>query len=212
MDPSLMSICAEWDYSVAASVYWVAGSYSYVVSALLLGGGLAQDTKRGRKGVQWVVFVYTLYLLLWSGLLWIFQLVIDTGDRLDPFCPLRTTIGFPSVGTFYAVSFFATIVGFAYFCDLEVGLLLWLKLIVLTLIVPSVLTIFGPSTWREVALSIGLGLLSAIFFVVFVFYYIRPILPSVLNIFPFRQCIDTVLMSEEQHEEDDAIRAWKNSF
>lgn len=199
-------VCA-YDETLWSRVYWSLSYTGVVLGVGLFFVSMAQDTKRNRWGVQWMVKMYSTYLLAWFGALWLVQVALND-VRPDPFCPGVTWSGFPSINTFYSSSFTAFVVLTTYLYNRPFGWVWWLTLLGIFFGVPLVLSALGPSTWREILTSVGLGLLSAIIFVAGIHYCIKPYLPWLLNCAPFTWfgCIDTWIMSDEEHETERRIR------
>lgn len=196
-----------YDQSVWSRTYWALSYTGLVVGLGLFFVSLAQDTKRNRWGVQWLVKTFSYYLLVWYAALWVCQVALND-LRPDPFCPLVQWSGFPSVSTFYAASFTTFVIGTTYIYNRPFGWMWWVTLLGIFFGVPIVLAALGPSTWREIVLSLGLGVLAAIMYVAIVHYWIKPLLPWVLNSPPFTWfgCIDTWVMDDTQHQEEERIR------
>ncbi len=206
---AIVSVCSQ-DDTLWAQVYWSATNAGYIISFTLAALTWVPDRRSKRCKSQWITTVFTFYLVLCWAALWIIQTRLND-PRPDPFCPARTFYGFPSMNTFYTSAFFGFVVSLTYLSNRAMSWFWWLKLIVLTIAVPVTLAFYGPSTWKEIVISLGLGLSSAIMFVIFVFYAVRPLLPWVLNTWPFDwlECVDTYILNEEEQRETQRIREWK---
>lgn len=130
-----------------------------------------------------VFFVYGLFLHGCQFVLWAFQLYFQYA-RPDPICQLYNSYGFPSVEAFYAASLASFVISFSLAFGVILSWIVWIMLYILAIAPPLVLVWFSYNTPWEVLFSMGMGALFTIPFVIVFKFYITPIMPYLLTIFP----------------------------
>lgn len=173
-----------------------------------------------RSGVikkQFFLVVYSFYLFFWQFMLYVLQQAVRIA-RPDPFCPAMLTYGFPSLPAYYVAALGTLAVVLPLLLGQYYGWMSWLMLVCWWFVPPAVLVWFTFNTWQEVLLSMGIGVLATVIYVLAALWIVRPFVPYVINSPPWSwfNLIDTWLQSETQQLlaerlEQSVSRAKQNS-
>ena len=161
---------------------------------------------------QQVIFpLYGLYLHGTSLVLWIFQTYLQQ-VRANPVCQLYQTLAFPSTVSYYIASVITFIVLYAYLWDVYISWFKWLLLYALA-VMPIILVWVGYNSVVEILISMLIGVIFTSMFVIVLKLYISPLLPFLLNAFPFTYLgyVDSYLMNGKQIVECNRCRISLNT-
>ena len=131
-----------------------------------------------------VTFLFLgLYLHAWQLGLWSIQLYIHQ-DRPNPICQEYHSYAFPSIEAFYVAALVVTLVGYSVVYGYRHPIGAWLLLVFAFVAPPATLVFFAYNTVAEVLVSMGIGIVAAVIFVIAVAIYIRPATPYIINSWP----------------------------
>lgn len=158
-----------------------------------------RDSKTGKYGVEFVVYLYGLWLSWGTLLVWILQSSFQV-MRGNPYCPDQLSYAYPSMPAFCIASLFAYIVAFTYFWNEVLSELNWVIIIALLFGIPAIFVWFTFNTWSEVFVSMLVGFISSTAFVVIIRFFVMQHFPMLMAQRPWcwLEPVDTM---SEMHEE-----------
>ncbi len=133
-----------------------------------------------------IYFLYGLYLYIPQLMLWFFQDYYKI-DRPNPICQLYHTYAFPSLEAMYMGSLLGAFFTYAYYWKTEQSWMSWLCIHICGSAVPLILIYSGYNRWDEVLISMGVGFLFSMVFIISVRLFIRPNIQYLHLHFPFYQ-------------------------
>lgn len=132
-----------------------------------------------------LLFVFLGYYLHGIQLLlWFVQLNLQI-DRPNPLCQEYHSYAFPSVEGYYIGAIVAFVLGYSYVWKVRQSWYAWFVLLGLTVVPPTVLVFLAYNEWYEVVISMAIGVLASIIFIIILWVYIYDAIPYIENLFPF---------------------------
>lgn len=198
-------------YTTSSGQLYVLAQFSnWIVPLFITAMSFTRDQKTGRKGVQFALFWFSWYLVVWQAVLWEIQTALHV-MRPDPFCPAIMTYGFPSSTAFYTSvggSFIFVMMWLNYF---EMSITLALLIASCWLIIPTVLIWFTFNVWQEVLVSYGLGIIVTVPYFLALRLYLLDVIPYFLNQPPctWMGCVDTLIQSDAGQQKTESLRLWR---
>jgi len=135
-------------------------------------------------GYEWFPTIYGLYLHVWQFILWVFQAHWQI-MRPHPQCAEIHTFAFPSQEAFYAVSLAAYILTYSYMWNIPLAIFTWLFIYCIVIVPPVVLVFLQYNRPWEIVVSMILGIVATVPFVLVIRIYIKPLIPYLLNQAPW---------------------------
>lgn len=130
-----------------------------------------RDPRTGEYGIEFIVYLYGLWLTWGTLLVWALQSSFRV-MRNNPYCPDQVSYAYPSTPAFCLGSLFACIVGFTYLWNEVLSEVNWILIIGILFGIPMVFVWFTYNTWWEVLLSTLLGLVTGVVFVVVIRFFV----------------------------------------
>lgn len=160
---------------------------------------------------KWVaemfLVAFSYYLFYAQLFLYILQIAMHQLQP-DPFCPGVMTYGFPALPPFYVGVCIAMTLLLPVFLEFSYGVISGVSILSCIWIAPpAVLVWFSFYSWQQVALSLGIGLLVTLLFVLMYRFWLLPLLPYVLNVAPASTLglVDTWFQTDAQQLETRRI-------
>lgn len=152
--------------------------------------------------------IYGVYLHFWQLILWAFQVNWQI-MRPHPSCAHIHTYAFPSQEAFYVAALSTLIILYSYLWRIPMAILTWLFIYTLIMGVPAVLVFFQYNRPWEILISMILGIVATVPFVLVIRLYIRPYIPYILNQFPWYhfEYVDTFCCTKQEQKFKNYITA-----
>lgn len=163
---------------------------------------------------QWVaeafLVLFSFYLYLCLALLYIFQIALHQLHP-DPFCPENYTYGYPALCPFYIGIAVGLTLFLPMFLHFNYGIVQGLTVLACIWIAPAAVLIwFSIHTPAQVGLSLGVGvLMTLLYMLVFRFCLLR-FMPYLINLAPFSMLslTETWFSTDQQQLNARRIRQW----
>lgn len=200
----MTSTCAYGSYP--AQVYHATHFIPWIVPLAIAAAAIGR-TRYNTWGTQLMLKLFGLWLTVLQPVLYIVQGTFNI-QRPDPYCPDTFTFAFPLSEAFYIAALATFIIMFTYCWNIVLPWLYWFVLICFIIGPPGILCWYTYSTWAETLLSLGMGALTSIVFVVFVRFLILDDFPLLLNQRPWTWLgsIDNYAMTTAAQEESERVR------
>lgn len=195
--------------TASGAVFAAVQLVSWLIPLTLTSASYVYDQETKRWGRQFVLVSFGFYLFLCGFSLYIFQVALAI-MRADPFCPQIQTYGVPSVGAFYVAAMGTFFFGMAFEMSFWYSATNTLGLAMLWFVPPVVMVWFGFNAWQEVLLSMGLGVLCTIVFMLLVWHILVHDIPYYLHqgIWYWSNCVDTWIQTPAQRRKTERLRLW----
>jgi hypothetical protein len=161
---------------------------------------------------QWVaemfLVAYSYYVCFSLFLLYIFQIALQQLQP-DPFCPYLTTYGVPALTPFYVGCAIGLTLLLPIFLEFSYSLFTGITILCCIWIAPAATLIwFSIFTASQVALSLGIGVLITLLFILMFKFYWVPYMPYMLNVAPFTWLgvVETWFSDKNQQERAYKVR------
>jgi len=180
-------------------------AYTHLLPLLItLSIWAASITLHGR---QWLPIFFGFYLHFCQAILWAIQADWNV-RRQDPYCARILVYTFPSQEAFYAAALATFTITYSYLWKVVISWFNWLFLYCLIVVPPLILIWFDINHVWEVAVSVALGIVFTIPFLLIAKVLIVPELKYLLLLPPFSWMgtIDTWCQSKEEREECKYVR------
>lgn len=196
--------------SVAAQLFGWTLLLPWIIPIFVFAAGITK--RNGKWGNQIMMVWFGKWLLVVQLILYIFQVRFNL-QRPDPYCPEILTFAYPSTAGFYVASGVTYIVGFSFLWNVVLSWVYWVTVLCLFALVPSVLVWFVYNTWYEVLMSVLVGIITTLAFLLWVRFYLLDMVPFLLQQAPWTwlSCTDTQIMLPAQERLLEQIERMKKN-
>lgn len=200
---------ADCAYTSASAQVFVAVQITpYLIAIFIFGASIAYCQRTKRWGKQLTLLLFNMWLTIFLLLVYIAQMALGQ-LRPDPWCASADlTYGTPSTAAYYCAAGATFVVVFVWWRRIPFPWSGW-PLVGLVLCCPLVLAYFEFNTWTEVLCTQAIGIASTLAFFLVLDRLLLGWYPYMLNQRPWTwlQCIDTWLLSDRQHAQEERLRA-----
>ena len=163
----------------------------WVITLLLISASIVRD-RRGHWGKQAFLLFYGFYLWAWQFALWVFAVFFES-MRPDPYCPEVLVAMFPSQTAFYLTAVTTVGIAYSFVWNIPISWVYWLIALGIYATAPFLLSWMLNNFLAEVLVSMGLGIVAAVAYVIAFRFYIVDELPFIMNQRPWTwfACRDT---------------------
>jgi hypothetical protein len=162
----------------------------------------SRDPRTGKWTAEAFLTLYGQYTWISLSMLYILQIALNQ-QQPDPFCPYLTTPGVPALAPFYIGSVIGLTLFLPIFLEFYYSWFTGITILFCIWIAPAaVLVWFSIFTAAQVGLSLGIGVLNTLIFMLIYKFWWMPHMPWLLNtwVFKFLCLSETWFSSAEQQQ------------
>lgn len=172
----------------------------WFISLGLFAFNIKRDRETGKWGVEFITYLYSLFLSWGTALVWIVQAAWSI-TRGNPYCPDQSVYAFPSTPAFCVGSLFVYVVAFSYFWNIVLSEGTWVIILTILVGVPMLFVWFTFNTVYEVLVSVLLGMVTTFVFVGVLRFFVARHIPMLVRQRPWVWFSAINTMSEIHEEE-----------